>query len=95
MIHTAFFIFLQTLLSICHILLPAICTTQAKKRVKKRVKRDFKKRKKNKVTKNLPEGDSNPDPQNQLELKVNASIHWITSVNACNLSLKEVRIPTL
>ena len=30
----------------------------------------LKKEKKNKVTKNLLQGDSNPDPQNQLELKV-------------------------
>ena len=34
-------------------------------------------------------------PQNQLELKVNASTHWTTSVNADNLSLKEVYIPSL
>ena len=27
-------------------------------------------------------GNVNPDPQNQLELKDNASIHWTTSVNA-------------
>ena len=43
----------------------AICTTQVKKRF-------FKKRKKNQVTKNFLQGDSNPDHQNQLELKVNA-----------------------
>ena len=42
----------------------------------------FKKDKNNEVTKNLLQGDSNPDPQNQLELKVNAFIHWTTSVNA-------------
>ena len=59
-------------------MLPAICTTQVKK---KRVK----KRKKSKVTKNLLQKNSNPDPQNQLELKVNASIHWTTSVNADNV----------
>ena len=53
-----------------HIILLVICTTQVKKRVKKR----FLKKKKNKVTKNLPQGDSNPVPQNQLELKVNSSI---------------------
>ena len=54
-------------------MLPAFCTTQ----VKKRVKRDLKKRKKkNKVTKNLLPGDSNRDPHNQLELKANATIHW-------------------
>ena len=26
--------------------------------------------------KNLLQGNSNPDPQNQLELKVNIPIHW-------------------
>ena len=35
------------------------------------------------------QGDSNTDPQNQLELKVNA---WTTSMNADNSSLKEVHI---
>ena len=40
MIHTAFFIFPWTLLSIYHIILLAICTTQ----VKKRWKRDLKKK---------------------------------------------------
>ena len=59
-------------------MLLAICTTQVKKRVKK------KKRKKKKVTKNLLQGDSNPDPPNTLELKMNASIHWTTSVSADN-----------
>ena len=39
--------------------------------------------------------DSNPDRQNQLELKVNASIHCTTSLNADNSSLKEVYIPSL
>ena len=34
-------------------------------------------------------------PDSQLELKVNASIHWTTSVNADNSSLKEVYIPSL
>ena len=38
-IHTAFPIFLQTLLSIYHIMLLAICTTQVKKRVKKENKK--------------------------------------------------------
>ena len=42
----------------------------------------LRKDKKNKVTKSLLQGDSNPDPQNQLELKVNASIHRTTSLNA-------------
>ena len=43
---------------------------------KKKVKERFKKKKKekNNVTKNLLQGDSNTDPQNQLELKDNASI---------------------
>ena len=40
-----------------------------------------KEKKKNKVTKNMLWGDSNPDPPNTLELKMNASIHWNTSVN--------------
>ena len=38
-------------------MLLAICTIQVKKRVEK-------KEKKNKVTKNLLQGDSNPDPPN-------------------------------
>ena len=38
------------------------------------------------------EEDSNPDPQNQLELRVNAST---TSVNSVNSSLKKVYIPSL
>ena len=41
------------------------------------------------------QGDSNPDPQNQLELKVHASVHCNTSVNADSSSLKEVYIPSL
>ena len=69
-------------------MLLAICTTQVKKRVKKE-------RKKNKVTKHFLQEDPNPDHQNQLELKVNASVHWTTSVNTDNLSLKEVCIPSL
>ena len=43
-------------------------------------KKENKKEKKNKVTKNLLQGDSNLDPPNTLELKMNASIHWNTSV---------------
>ena len=66
------------MLSIYQITLLAICTTQVKKRMKKEI---LKKENKNKVTRNLLQGDSNPDPQNQLELKDNASIHWTTSVN--------------
>ena len=57
-------------------MLLAICTTQVKKRVKKKEKK--------KVTKNLLQADSNLDPPNALELKVNASIHWTTSVRADN-----------
>ena len=63
-------------------MLLALCTTQVKKRLTKRFSQ-----KKNKVTKNLLEGDSSPDPPNQLVLKVNASIQWTTSVNADNPSL--------
>ena len=33
------------------------------------------------VTENLLQGDSSLDSQNQLELKVNTSIYWTTSVN--------------
>ena len=66
----------------------AIGTTQVKKRF-------LKKRKKNQVTKNFLQGDSNPDHQNQLELKVNASIHWTTSVKVAQSSLKEVYITSL
>ena len=51
----------------------AICTTQVKKKIEK-------KKKKNKVTKNLLQGYSNPDPPNTLGLKMKASIHWTTSV---------------
>ena len=69
-------------------MLLATCTTQVKKRL-------FKKSEKNEVTKNFLQGDSNPDDQNQSELKVNASIHWTTSVNADSSSLKEVYIPSL
>ena len=69
-------------------MLLAICTTQVKKRVKKE-------RKKNKVTKNLLQGDPNPDHQNQLELKFNTSVHWTTSAKTDNLSLQEVYIPSL
>ena len=64
-------------------MLLALCTTQ----VKKRLTRRFSQKKKNKVTKNLLEGDSSPDPPNQLALKVNASIQRTTSVNADNPSL--------
>ena len=69
-------------------MLLAICTTQVKKRVKR-------KRKKEKVTKNVLQGNTNPDPPNTLELKTNASIHWITSESAKTKRLKEVYIPSL
>ena len=52
------------------------------------------KEKKNKVTKNLLQGDSNPDPANTLGLKLNASIHWTTLASPDNSSLKEVYIPS-
>ena len=55
----------------------------------------FKKGKKKKGYEKLLQRDSNPDPQNQLEPKVSASIHCTTLVNADNLSLKEVYIPSL
>ena len=63
------------MLSIYHIMLLAICTTQVKKRMKNEI---LKKENKNKVARNLLQGDSNPDPENQLELKGNASIRWAT-----------------
>ena len=46
---------------------------------KKESEKEILKKKKKKVTKNLLKGDCNLDPHNQLELKVNASIHWTTS----------------
>ena len=46
---------------------------------KKESNKEIKKKKeKNKVTKNLLRGDSIPNQQNKLELKVDASIHWTT-----------------
>ena len=73
LIHTAFFYIPVNFAFNVNIMLLAICTTQVKKRVKKRFK---KKDKKNDVAKNLKLfGNSNPDPQNQLELKDNASTH--------------------
>ena len=50
---------------------------------------------KNKVTKNMLQGDLNPDPPNTLELQMDASIHWTTSVNTEITCLKEVYIPPL
>ena len=64
--------------------------TGQKKRVKKKFKKKDKKKKKNKVTKNLLQADSNQDPQAQLGQKVNASIHWTTSVNADKLGNSHV-----
>ena len=58
-------------------------------------KESKKEKEKNKVTKNLLQGDSNPDPPNSLELKMDTSIHWTTSVNAENACLKGVYIPSL
>ena len=52
----------------------------------------WKNEKKKRSTRNLLEEDSNPDPQNQLQLRVNAST---TSVNCVNSSLKKVYIPSL
>ena len=43
----------------------------------------------------LLHGNSNPDPQNQLELEVHASVHRTISVNAASSSLKEIYIPSL
>ena len=62
---------------------------------KKESEKDIKKKRKKKVEQHFLQGDSNPNPQNQLELKVNSSIHWTTLVNAGNASLKEVYIPSL
>ena len=70
-------------------MLLAICTAQVKKKESKN-----KNEKKNKVTKNLLPGDSNPDPPNTLGLKLTASIHWNTLVSAHNSCLKEVYAPS-
>ena len=86
MIHTAFFILLQSLLSIYHIALLAICTTQVKKESEKE-------KEKNNVTKHLLHGDSNPNLPNQLD--ANVSIHCTTSVRAASAQLKKVYIPSL
>ena len=58
--------------------LPLYFTSYMHQKQKKRKER------KKKATKNLLQGDLNPDPQNQLKLKVNALLHWNTSVNADN-----------
>ena len=70
-------------------MLLAICTAQVKKKESKNENE-----KKNKVTKNLLQGDSNPDPSNTLGLKLNTSIHWNTFLSADNSCLKDVCIPS-
>ena len=70
-------------------MLLAICTPQVKKKESKNENE-----KKNKVTKNLLQGDSNPDPSNTLGLKLNTSIHWNTFLSADNSCLKDVHIPS-
>ena len=49
---------------------------------KKESKKEILKIEKKIVTKNLLHGDLKPEPQNQLELKVNTSIHLTTKANA-------------
>ena len=49
-------------------------------------------KKKNKVTKSMLQGDSNPHPPLSVRTKVSTSIHWTTSVNADSARLKEVYI---
>ena len=58
-------------------------------------KESKKEKEKDRVTKNLLQGDQNPVPPNTLELKMDGSIHWTTSVNADKACLKEVYIPPL
>ena len=70
-------------------MLLAICTAQVEKK-----ESTNENEKKNKVTKNLLQGDSNPDPLKTLGLKLNASIHWTTFLSADNSCLKEVYIPS-
>ena len=62
---------------------------------KKESRKEILKKEKNKATKNWLQGDSNPDPQNQLKLKVDAPIYWTTVVDADSASLNEVYIPSL
>ena len=47
-------------------------------------------KKKKTITKNSLQGDSNPDPPNQLEVTVDASVHWTTSISANKANLKKV-----
>ena len=70
-------------------MLLAICTPQVKKKESKNENE-----KKNKVTKNLLQEDSNPDPLKTLGLKLNTSIHWNTFLSADNSCLKDVYIPS-
>ena len=58
-------------------------------------KESKKEKERKKVTKNLLQGDSNPDPPNTLELKGNATIYRTTSVRADNSRLKEVYVPSI
>ena len=51
-------------------------------------KENKKEKEKNKVTKNLLLGDLNPDSPSTLELKMDASNHWTTSVDAKNSLFK-------
>ena len=60
---------------------------------KKEIKKEIVNKEKTKGYEKFASRDLKPD--SQLELKVNASIHWTTSVNADNSSLKEVYIPSL
>ena len=78
--------------------LPHYVTSYMQHTGKRESKKQILKKRGKKERKNyekFPLGDSNPDRQNQLELKVNASIHWTTSLNVDNSSLKEVYIPSL
>ena len=78
MIHTAFlYIPVNFAFNLPHYVITYIHHTG-----KKGSENSFLKKKTNKVAKSFLQGDSNLDPQNQLELKVNTSIHWTTSVNA-------------
>ena len=45
-------------------------------------KKDSKKEKKNRVTKNLLQGNTTPDALNTLELTMIASVHWTAWVSA-------------
>ena len=47
------------------------------------------------IIKNAATTEQMIDAQNQLELKVNASIYWTTSVNGDTSGLKEVYMPSL